>query len=238
MNILAIGNSFSQDSTRYLHRIARADGVQLNVVNLYIGGCSLERHYRNMLSEERAYELQCNGEKTNFFVSMKEALLNRSWDVVTLQQASHFSFDAETYTPYIEELARYVCKCAPKAKLYIHQTWAYEAESDRLFNVAKYDTPENMLSDIIKAYDVASRKIAADGMIRSGELLASLLENGIPRVHRDTFHASLGLGRYALALLWYRTLCGCDVLENSFTDTDVPVSKEEMETVKRCVSLF
>ena len=26
MRVLAIGNSFSQDATRYLHQIARADG--------------------------------------------------------------------------------------------------------------------------------------------------------------------------------------------------------------------
>ena len=70
MNILAIGNSFSQDATRYLHQIAAADGVTLHVANLYIGGCSLEHHYRNMLSGERAYELQYNGQLTGFQVSL------------------------------------------------------------------------------------------------------------------------------------------------------------------------
>ena len=34
MNILAIGNSFSQDATRYLNAIAKADNVDLTVVNL------------------------------------------------------------------------------------------------------------------------------------------------------------------------------------------------------------
>ena len=218
MNILTIGNSFSEDSTRYLHRIARADEVNLQVANIHIGGCTLERHYRNMLSEEMAYELQYNGERTYFFVSMKEALLNRCWDVVTLQQASPSSFQQETYTPYLEELVKYVRTHAPKAKIYIHQTWAYEAGSDRLLNMAKFETPEDMLSDIVKAYDKAAQTIGADGIIRSGELFAKLLQNGIARIHRDTFHASYGLGRYALGLLWYRTLCGRDVLDNSFAD--------------------
>ena len=54
MDILAIGNSFSTDATRYLYGIARAAGDNLQVTNLYIGGCSLEQHYRNMLSNERA----------------------------------------------------------------------------------------------------------------------------------------------------------------------------------------
>ncbi len=44
MNILAIGNSFSQDATRYLYDIALSDNVNIKVVNLYIGGCSLELH--------------------------------------------------------------------------------------------------------------------------------------------------------------------------------------------------
>ena len=30
MNVLSIGNSFSQDAQRYLHSIARADGMGLN----------------------------------------------------------------------------------------------------------------------------------------------------------------------------------------------------------------
>ena len=33
MKILAIGNSFSEDSTYYLHQIAAADGVDVKVVN-------------------------------------------------------------------------------------------------------------------------------------------------------------------------------------------------------------
>ncbi|MFQ9800147.1 MAG: DUF4886 domain-containing protein [Clostridia bacterium] len=37
MEILAIGNSFSQDATRYLREIAVAGGQQLNVTNLYYG---------------------------------------------------------------------------------------------------------------------------------------------------------------------------------------------------------
>jgi len=78
MNILSIGNSFSQDAQRYLHRIARADGVDLYTCNLYIGGCPLSRHYQNMLADSRAYELEVNGERTGFFVSIKEALLNRT----------------------------------------------------------------------------------------------------------------------------------------------------------------
>ena len=97
MKILCIGNSFSCDATRYLHQIARSQKEAWQISNLYIGGCSLEQHYRNMLRENEAYGLQINGNLSGFYVSLKEALLNRPWDVITIQQASHFSFNKETY---------------------------------------------------------------------------------------------------------------------------------------------
>ena len=46
--VLAIGNSFSRDATCYLHQIAKGAGVDAKIVNLYIGGCSLERHWQNI----------------------------------------------------------------------------------------------------------------------------------------------------------------------------------------------
>jgi hypothetical protein len=49
MNILTIGNSFSQDATRYIHQLATNQGVSgLYVANLYIGGCPLSLHFSNM----------------------------------------------------------------------------------------------------------------------------------------------------------------------------------------------
>ena len=42
MNILAIGNSYTVDATHYLYKIAREQGVELDIYTLYIGGCSLE----------------------------------------------------------------------------------------------------------------------------------------------------------------------------------------------------
>ena len=122
MNILSIGNSFSQDAQRYLHKIAELNGISLKCVNLYIGGCSLKTHYHNILDDNRAYEFEFNGESTGLHVSVREALESDDWDVVTLQQASHYSFIYDTYTPYIEALAEYVRKYSPKSKIFIHET--------------------------------------------------------------------------------------------------------------------
>jgi len=235
LQVLAIGNSFSQDATRYIHQIARAAGDDITVANLYIPGCSLERHYRNMLGNVRDYKLEYNGELTGFFVTIEEALLNRQWDVITLQQASHFSAHKDSYHPYIEELAAYVRKYQPKAKLLIHQTWGYENESLKLSN-AGFATMQEMTDAVCKAYAEAANSVNADGIIESGKMLLWLAQNGAERVHRDTYHASLTLGRYALALLWYKALGGENILENPFDDMDTPTQKWELDLAKKYVA--
>ena len=235
MRILAIGNSFSQDASRYLHQAAVRAGLNVEVANLMIGGCSLETHYRNMLSGENRYMLEYNGRYTGFNVSLPEALLTAHWDVITIQQVSNEAPFYHRYTPFIEELAAYIRKCAPKAKLVVHQTWAYEEGSNRLINELKFEKSADMLAKIVESYNKAAEEIGADGIIRSGEMMYKLSESGIDKVHRDTFHASMGAGRYALALLWLRTICKVKVSGNTFSDFDTPVTDEEKEIIWRVV---
>ncbi len=235
MNILSIGNSFSEDAQRYLHSIAKADGIEINAFNLYIGGCPLSLHYENMLSGERAYTLEMNGQSTGFKVSLKEALLNREWDVITLQQVSHQSPYYETYQPYLNSLAEYVRACVPKAKLVVHQTWAYEQGSYRLNEELGYRSHTDMFEDIKLSYKKAADEIKADFIIPSAEVFQSLLANGIEKVHRDTYHASFGLGRYALGLIWYAVLTGNHIKNNTFSDFDEVISSTDTEIIKKCV---
>ena len=68
-----------------------------------------------------------------------------------------------------------------------------------------------------------------------GELFDKLLKSGIEKVHRDTFHASWGMGRYALGLLWYKALTGRDVADNTFAEFDAEIPAEHIEIAKRCV---
>ena len=235
MNILSIGNSFSQDAQRYLHRIARADKVELNTFNLYIGGCPLSLHYQNMLSEERRYTLEMNGSSTGFYVSLKEGLLNREWDVVTIQQVSTQSPYYDTYQPYLEKIVEYIRLLAPKAKIAVHQTWAYEQGSHGLNVQMGYSDHKQMLRHIMHAYQTAAEHVGADYVIPAGEVLGALQEAGVGKVHSDTKHASRGFGRYALGLVWYRFLTGNDIAQNAFCDFDEEVTAEQIAVAKKCV---
>lgn len=238
MNVLAIGNSFSQDATRYLHQIARKRGDDIQVINLYIPGCPLDRHFRNMLSGEKEYGLECNGQLTGFKVSLREALLNREWDYITIQQASKYSPDKSTYLPYAEMLVEYIRSCAPKAKVIMHETWAYEDGSARIREVCGYDRAADMIKDVAASYRSVAEELDMDGLIPAGELLFALTQNGIAKVHRDMFHASYGLGRYAIGLMWYRTLTGKSVADDTFDDLDEYVDPAELAIARRLADTF
>lgn len=233
MNVLAIGNGFSQDATRYLCGIAAHDGCDMTVVNLNAYKCSLSEHYKNHLTDAKVYALEYNGESTGFNVSIKEALLSRDWDVITLQQLSTQSTDYETFQPYIDALAKYIRKYAPKAKLVLHQTWAYDQNSRELAD-AGYEDKFRMSMDVKKAYENAFEDIEADKIIPSGDLFLRMSAQGL-KVYRNGTRATLGVGRYGLGLLWYTSLTGRSVMKNTFSRFDEPISPTYIDMVKRCV---
>ncbi len=234
IKVLAIGNSFSEDATRYLHGVAKAGGVDMKVVNLFIGGCPLSYHYSNILSDEKKYALMFNGENTGFCVSIKDALLSESrdgWDFITMQQVSGKSNNYDTYQPYLSKLSEYVRMYMPKTEQLIHQTWAYEEGGVRLTEELGYKCQKDMFSDVKNAYDMAAKSINAR-IIPSGETLQNLISEG-KKVHRDGFHAEKGYTRFALSLTWYEMLTGKSALDIDFSDFDVPVDKNDAELAKK-----
>ncbi len=227
IKVLAIGNSFSQDATRYLRKIAQAAGDDIKVMNLYIGGCPLWRHYKNICSDAPAYSLEIDGESTGFDVSIRQALLSNEWDFVTMQQVSNQSPDYDTYQPYLDALSDYVMTYAPKAKQVIHQTWAYENGSDRLCKDMGYLKDSDMFENVRNAYAQAAEDISADLIIPSGEAMLLAANQGFT-MHRDTFHASFGIGRYLLAATWYEALTGKSVIGTPMFPLDVSADENEI----------
>lgn len=234
MKILAIGNSFSRDATRYLHQIAAADGGDLTIVNLYIGGAPLSLHCENAAKDARDYALDVNGEITERYVSIKEALRSDGWDWVTMQQVSHLSWDYGAYQPYLGALSAYVKKHAPNAAQALHQTWAYEEGSEKLCAQLGYLKQEKMFSDLKNAYDRAAGDIGLSNVIPGGAAFQKMIRLKSAALHRDGFHASLGLGRYVLGLVWYIYFTGNPVSHNPFRDFDEAVSEEDILKAKQC----
>lgn len=106
MKILSIGNSFSEDAWHHLSPMALECDDGFCHGNLVIGGCSLERHFNNLLSGEPSYGYQKTGHAVRAF-SLKDGINDEDWDIVTLQQVSGDSGHPSTFFPYIFALADY-----------------------------------------------------------------------------------------------------------------------------------
>ena len=229
MKILSIGNSFSQDAQRYLHAIADANGKELMCVNLYIGGCTLREHYINLHDDEKAYDFELNGVRPHLKVSIKDVVKSNDWDYITLQQASHESFMSERYSPYIEDISKWLKIRQRDSKILIHQTWAYPDNRERVEKMG-FKSTEEMFSAVKSTYKKAEKLINPDGVIKSGEAMAKAYRIWPDTLYRDEIHASLGLGRYLLGCVWYKAIFG-ENPEFHITKFDEPVSKENLQSI-------
>lgn len=223
MNILAIGNSFSEDATKYLHQIAKADEVDMKVVNLYIPGCSLETHWNNIVSDAKAYEYSINGEFHGRMVSIKEVVLEEKWDYITLQQCSGLSGIKESYYPFIKNISNYLVELSPKSKQVIHETWAYEIDSSHRDFERYNNSQDNMYNKLKEVYYYVARELGLP-LIHSGDAVQQLrkdklfdYEHGGLSLCRDGYHMNLIYGRYLIAAIWYEFFTGRSIMENTFT---------------------
>ncbi|MCQ2399694.1 MAG: DUF4886 domain-containing protein [Clostridia bacterium] len=203
LKILALGNSFSQDTTTYIDKMTD----DLYVRNLYIGGCSLERHYKNLTENLCEYELQKNGKNVNEgHVTANEVISSEKWDVITIQQLSIKSGKYESFYPYLDEIIKIIGVLCPTAKIVLHETWAYASYCTRdLF--AEYDYDQKKMYDAIK--DVFDKFEYEQGykVIRCGSVIQKLRESGKAgedELCRDGFHLSLDYGRFIAGAVWLK----------------------------------
>lgn len=242
MKVLSIGNSFSQDTHKWLHKLAVMNGVYMECVNLYIGGCSLERHWSGYVANDEYYSLEINGNKGERKVTLREALDLDQWDVITVQQASPLSGKPQSYFPFLQNLVNAVREKQPNAKIYFLQTWSYERDAT-LSAFDRYDRNQHeMFRRLTDASEMASKVINAP-LIKSGTVIQALRDNvedfdrdrgGIP-LTRDGFHLSLDYGRFASAATTFCTLTERRINVEHFEDFDTDRVKKIVETVENVV---
>lgn len=232
LRILAIGNSFSWNAVEQnLHGIADADGKCAIIGNMYIGGCSLERHFQNSAADAPAYsyrKINAYGVRTVAGgVSISNALMDEKWDIITFQQASHFSGKSETYEPYLTSLIQYVKARAPQAKIYFHQTWAYAATTGHKAFPDYNSNQDNMYNLIMLASGKACREHSLT-VIPAGTAIQNIRGSfvGDNVTVKDGFHLN-ALGCYTAACTWYETIWGKKVVGNSFAPQYITAEERE-----------
>ena len=239
IRILAVGNSFSDDAFYYLHDLAAADGVELTAVNLYIGGCNLETHWKNVCTGEKVYLHMENGVSTDRYVSIRETLELGGWDYIMTQQASHDSGLEETYFPYLSLLTDYFHRICPDAKLLLHQTWAYEQDSDHSAFSRYHCDQREMYRMLSNCYQQASAKLNLP-LIPSGSVIQQVrgmepfrYERGERSLCRDGYHMDLVYGRYLVAAVVYAYLTGNDIRDNTFVPPGAKM--DVLDVIKNCI---
>ena len=221
VRVLAIGNSFSMDAVEQnLWQIAAADGQQMVIVNMYIGGCPIERHVNNIRADKADYRycrIGVDGSRTvREGVSLASIIDEEPWDYVSVQQASHDSGLPATYA-LLPELVEWVRANAPTAEVVFHQTWAY-AKTSTHSGFANYGRDQmKMYGAIISTSRAEARKAGIHTFIPTGTAVQNARGTALgDDLTRDGFHLSYGIGRYIAAATWYETLCHRSVVGNSY----------------------
>lgn len=238
VKLLAIGNSFSSNTTHFLPGIVTAGGDKLLFKHIMIGGCPLEKHWKNAEAFQHG--------STNTQARAWAALTAEKWDFVTLQQYSMHSYKLETYRPFAKELHDYIKAQAPAAEIVFHETWAYR-EDDPLFK--KDFTQQDMYWSLRKAYetvagelgcriipvgdafenarrDAAWKGVFPDPAFDAKKAKAPALPDQTHSLNKgyawagkalkyDGHHANTA-GEYLGAAVWYEFLFGHSVVGNSF----------------------
>ena len=280
LKVLMIGNSFSICLLEQFPQVAKSMGLKLDLCSLYIGGCSFERHWKNVEKAgdpnyqpydvgwnyggvakdpnapvaKRVHEAQRKHWKTGASYTAKNAgnipefLKADTWDVVTIQQASHFSWQPDTFRPFADNLVKTIRELAPQAQIVVQETWSYTPWDGRL---KTWGIDQNeMYAKLHAAYgDYA----AANGfmMIPVGtavqnyrkDLPVKYTENSfggdpcgsakfeqgkdgkwVPK--GDVFHFNRE-GHYLQALTWTATLFGVDVAKCPYKPTFLAADRAE-----------
>ena len=161
IRLLTVGNSFSQNATRFLGSLASSAGNVLVHHQAVIGGATLAQHWEK--AEQYEKDPQDKAGLYSSKRSLQQELRAEAWDFVTIQQASIRSHDVDTYRPYASQLHAYIKKHAPQAEVLLHQTWEYRCDDPRF--AAKSPKPsepatqEAMYQGLTRAYTTIAAEL-------------------------------------------------------------------------------
>ena len=223
VRILSIGNSFSVDAIEnHFHELASAAGRKVIVGNMYIGGCSLEKHLRNAKENISAYTYYKRGldgkNRRTKQVSLETVLADEQWDYVSFQQQSGLSGIYRSWEESLPALVEYVKARVPEdAVMMLHQTWAYDQISQNK-GFVRYDNDQmKMYHAIVDAVTRISDKSGIKMVIPCGTAVQNARTTSLADlVCRDGYHLNKVYGRYIAACTWLYKVLGVNPVGNSY----------------------
>ncbi|MBL1411174.1 DUF4886 domain-containing protein [Sphingobacterium faecale] len=224
IRILAIGNSFSEDAVEnYLYDLAKAEGKQVIIGNLFIGDASLAQHAENIAKNAAVYsyrKIDKDGKKTTIAnQTIANTLANEKWTHISFQQVSSQSGMYDSWAADLKKVYNYVAPRAghPNVKFLLHQTWAYANNSTHtgFDNYGKNQL--TMYNAIVEAVNKAKSLVPITMIIPTGTAIqngrTSVVEDNFTR---DGYHLAIPLGRYTAACTWFEAIFDKSVVGNNF----------------------
>ena len=135
LKILTVGNSFGLDTSQHLPKVALSLGFErVKIAVLYIGGCSLDQHYKNAMGDLPEYLYYTNdgeGWTKSEGKRISEAIKEDEWDFISIQ---HGTKDGSRYTlpesyANLEALIAYIKDLSgEKAKIVFNMAWVMNSD--------------------------------------------------------------------------------------------------------------
>lgn len=242
MNILSVGNSFSQDTMALVPKILPSLGIsQFRISNLYIGGCSLNRHYNNAMNDTPGYTLYTNtgeGWTATENVAIAATIRETHWDIISIQ---HGTGDKSRYTaPESYEkllpLIAYVRALAPAdTRIAFNMAWVADPESPH-HEISSYggDQAQMFQNLIALTRDLIAPLKELDILSPAGTAIQNARPYISRRLTRDYFHLSLDLGRYIAALTFLKALLGLPIEQVTWRPESVTEQEQDVAIKAAC----
>ena len=243
LKILSVGNSFAVDTTQYATEIALDLGFQsVHIGTLYIGGCSINRHYQNAQTNAAAYTYYVNnghGWQETRNVSIEDAIKSAEWDFISIQ---HGTGDGSRYTlqESYERLPAIVAyikeKASPKTKIAFNMAWVMEPDGThpeiRSYNGDQLRMYENLVR-ITEHVVMPTNGLNVISPVGTAVQNARMTEK-LGNLCRDGFHLSYSKGRYLAAMTFICALTKREPEELTFIPEGV--NQEDKTIITQCVA--
>ncbi len=223
--LLAIGNSFSEDSMTYLYNIAKDQGFEdVKIAIVYRGNTTLKNHYDWASANAAEYTYKYyNAEKQGWDetpnYTILEGIKAEEWDMISLQQNSTYAGLPSYFDTVLDYLEEYIHKnkTNPDCKLAYNVTWAYPAHSTHE-GFAKYNNNQFFMYNSIceAAYQRIYSSCKFNMVFPTGTAIQNARSSFIgDNLNRDEHHLNT-LGRYVAACTLFRTISGQPLTELNY----------------------
>ena len=254
IRVLCIGNSFSWDAVEQeLVPLCDAKGIEVEIHNLYYGGCSLAQHADFLMRDTAAYSHRiCSNPSPSLHgrdgegfrlikdtISLRQALRDGKYDYISLQQASHDSGIRASYEPWLSLLIDTVCAYQPEAQICWMQTWAYSRDARHPAYPRYHSDQQEMWDSIVSCsnyvLDIMEKQLPSfQGggrplIIPCGTAIQLARQTKLgDALCRDGYHLNYIYGRYTAACVWYEILTGKDVRRNRYKNPQMTLSQKRL----------